>query len=295
MSRAEEIALTFTCAGETMTGVIHRPERPLSRGVVIVVGGPQYRIGSHRQYVLLARELAAAGYPVLRFDCRGMGDSDGEFRGFENIEDDIRAAVDTLFERAGGLRDVALWGLCDGASAIAFYAGTDDRVNSIILVNPWVRDEVTLAQAQIRHHYARRFFSGRFWADLFAGKVDIGKSAREFVSAAMTVVFRRPDGAKPGGGKPEAHPGRRDNPHSLPERVGQSIAGFRGRVLIILSGNDMTAREFDGAVLQGQEIFHEEKPQGVVVKRLSKANHTYSTGEWRQRVHHWSMEWLTGT
>ncbi len=294
MSRAEEIALTFACAGQTMIGIIHRPERPLGRGVVIVVGGPQYRVGSHRQYVLLARELAAAGYPVLRFDCRGMGDSDGEFGSFENIGDDIRAAVDTLFEQAAGLRDVALWGLCDGASAIAFYAGTDDRVKRIILVNPWVRDEVTLAQAQIRHHYARRFFSGRFWSDLFAGKVDIGKSAREFVSTAMTVMFHRPDGAKPGGGKVEARPGRRDDHRSLPERVRQSITGFGGRVLIILSGNDMTAREFDEAVLKGRENFHQEKPEGAVVKRLIKANHTYSTGEWRQRVHHWSIDWLDG-
>ena len=39
--------------------------------MVIVVGGPQYRAGSHRQFTLLARHIAAAGYPVLRFDARG--------------------------------------------------------------------------------------------------------------------------------------------------------------------------------------------------------------------------------
>ena len=51
-----------------------------------MVGGPQYRVGSHRQFTLMARAFAAAGYPVLRFDYRGIGDSEGESRGFERNE-----------------------------------------------------------------------------------------------------------------------------------------------------------------------------------------------------------------
>ena len=44
-----------------------------SRGMLIVVGGPQYRAGSHRQFTLLARDVAATGVPTMRFDYRGMG------------------------------------------------------------------------------------------------------------------------------------------------------------------------------------------------------------------------------
>jgi len=47
-------------------------------GVLIVVGGPQYRVGSHRQFVMLARFLADHGVPCMRFDYRGMGDVSGE-------------------------------------------------------------------------------------------------------------------------------------------------------------------------------------------------------------------------
>ncbi len=78
-----ETALRFTCADEYLFGILACPERPSDTGVVIVVGGPQTRVGSHRQFVLLSRALAAAGYPVLRFDVRGMGDSSGEQRDFE--------------------------------------------------------------------------------------------------------------------------------------------------------------------------------------------------------------------
>ena len=56
MSR--EIPLAFPCQQDSLIGILHRPERPRRTGVVIVVGGPQYRVGSHRQFTLLARYLA---------------------------------------------------------------------------------------------------------------------------------------------------------------------------------------------------------------------------------------------
>ena len=122
--------------GERLIGVLHRPQaaalgsRP---GVVIVVGGPQYRVGSHRQFVLLARALAARGFPVLRFDLSGMGDSGGEFAGFERSGADIRAAIDALQHLDKSVGEVCLWGLCDGASAALMYVPTDTRVSQLVL------------------------------------------------------------------------------------------------------------------------------------------------------------------
>ena len=57
-----ERGLVFRCAGEELVGILH--PAPGATGVVIVVGGPQYRVGSHRQFLLLARRLAASGIPV---------------------------------------------------------------------------------------------------------------------------------------------------------------------------------------------------------------------------------------
>lgn len=69
----QEHALAFACNDSWLYGILSIPENTSSRGVLVVVGGPQYRAGSHRQFTLLARDLAAYGVPVLRFDCRGMG------------------------------------------------------------------------------------------------------------------------------------------------------------------------------------------------------------------------------
>ena len=55
---------------------MHTPEGAAKKhAVVIVVGGPKYGVGSHRQFVTTARYVAAAGYPVLRFDYPSKGDS----------------------------------------------------------------------------------------------------------------------------------------------------------------------------------------------------------------------------
>ncbi|MDQ2695687.1 MAG: hydrolase 1, exosortase A system-associated, partial [Pseudomonadota bacterium] len=111
-----ETAFVFACRGDELPGILHHGAAGAARGLLLVVGGPQYRVGSHRQFVLLARDLAAAGIPVLRFDYRGMGDAGGDFAGFEGVDDDIAAALDAFFARCPGLREVVLWGLCDAAS-----------------------------------------------------------------------------------------------------------------------------------------------------------------------------------
>ena len=94
----------------------------------MIVGGPQYRAGSHRQFVRVSRALARAGYAVLRMDYRGMGDSEGDQRDFLGVEADIKAGIDALFDQVPSMQRAALWGLCDAASASLLYLhATRDR------------------------------------------------------------------------------------------------------------------------------------------------------------------------
>ncbi|WP_229507809.1 hydrolase 1, exosortase A system-associated [Massilia sp. Dwa41.01b] len=162
----DERALVFPCRGAWLYGVLSLPAQPAAapaRGVLVVVGGPQYRAGSHRQFTLLARDLADAGIPALRFDYRGMGDSEGDLQTFEHVEDDLRAAIDRFFLEVPGMREVVLWGLCDGASAAAMYAPQDARVSGLVLLNPRVRTEAGAARATIKHYYRARLFDARLW------------------------------------------------------------------------------------------------------------------------------------
>lgn len=79
---ARELYAETTVAGQTLRGMLHLPElAPGQRAPAVTIfhGFGSHHIQAHRIFVSLARRLAAAGIAVLRMDCRGSGDSDGEF------------------------------------------------------------------------------------------------------------------------------------------------------------------------------------------------------------------------
>jgi exosortase A-associated hydrolase 1 len=277
--RFDERALAFSCQGDWLYGVLSMPAEPEARGVVIVVGGPQYRAGSHRQFTLLARALAAAGIPVLRFDYRGMGDSDGARRSFEAVADDLRAALDRFFAETPELREVALWGLCDGASAGALYAPTDRRVTGLALLNPWVRTEQGAAKATIKHYYRARLLDPELWKKVVRGRFDIA-AALGSLAANLRAAFGRKAPAQAG-----------CDPASLPARIQDALGRFEGRVLVMLSGADLTAQEFSGlaAAPPWQRLLSTPR---FTHKMLPKADHTCSRREWHDQVALWTRDWL---
>jgi exosortase A-associated hydrolase 1 len=268
-------ALRFQCDGCALIGVLHLPPQPRPRGLLIVTGGPQYRVGSHRQFVLLARHLAQAGIPVLRFDYRGMGDSEGSARDFEHAADDLRSAADHFFEQVPALKEVVLWGLCDGATAAAFHAARDPRVCGLVLLNPWVRTEQGSARAVLRYYYLRRLCEAEFWTKLAAGAFEARR--------ALASLFQL--GALAGRAVPAAG-------GDLPQRLKQALKTFRGRILLVLSGADLTAREF-ATLADGDPEWGALLAERRVLKAvLPAANHTFGRAVWRDEVARLCADWI---
>lgn len=284
-----ERPVCFECRGETLVGILH-PSNAASRiGVVIVVGGPQYRIGSHRHFVELARDLAASGIPVLRFDVRGMGDSSGTFPGFEAIDDDIEAAVNLFIREDPRIEEIVLWGLCDGASASMFYAPRDPRVTGLVLLNPWIRSETSYAQAELRHYYVSKILDRAFWGRLMSGGVDLGDAATSLMKRVRTAFMS----AKP---PAEAADGGQDQPCTTPlsERMARGLSAFDGKVLLIISGNDLTAREFDDVTGRAAEWKGLLAADRISRRDLKNSDHTFSREEWSGAVNRWTVEWVKG-
>ncbi|NML60326.1 hydrolase 1, exosortase A system-associated [Massilia sp. RP-1-19] len=275
-----ENAISFDCQGEALVGIVCQPETSSQRGVLVVVGGPQYRAGSQRQFVLLARALGEQGVASMRFDYRGMGDSEGAMRSFEQVGDDLRAAVDAFMQAVPSLRDVALWGLCDGASAALFYAASDARVTGVTLLNPWVRTPEGLARATLKHYYVQRLFEASLWRKLLSGKFRV---AAALTSAAGLLQAA---GTGQAGGAASAPAAR------LPERMLAGLSAFKGEVLLILSGADLTAQEFMDVAAASPAWQAQLKSARTTRRDLAAADHTFSRAAWRRQVALWTTDWL---
>lgn len=281
-------AIAFDCEGARLQGVLHMGARQIATGVLVLVGGPQYRVGSHRQFVLLARALAALGIPVLRFDYRGLGDSAGEARTFESIDADTRAALDEFFRRVPQMQRVVIWGLCDAASAALFYAAQDARVAGLVLLNPWVRSQQTVAQAYLRTYYARRILDPQAWRELLFS----GKSALKALGSLLRLV-RQAGGSTAGipTGADQAAVAGAVPQRPLVQRMQRGLAAFRGPILVVLSGDDITAAEFRTATASSAWRKLLEQPR-VTHRELEAADHTFSSRAWRDQVAAWTGEWL---
>jgi exosortase A-associated hydrolase 1 len=278
-----EIPCVFDCEGRRLVGVFHRGSPDSRLAVLVVVGGPQYRIGSHRQFLLLARSLAKAGIPVFRFDYRGMGDSEGEHRGFEGIQDDISSAVDTLVKESPGVHEVVIWGLCDAATAASFYAPGDPRIAGLVLLNPWVRSKQGEAKALLKHYYLQRLFSKSFWQKVLRGKFKISEALdslnNNVKNAAQDIPFN------PG---PDESSGQ-----NLSVRLEQHLNRFTGRILFVLSENDLTAAEFRDAVKASKGLRKLVRQPQVQWQEIAGADHTFSRKSWRDQVVELSRQWIT--
>ena len=274
----DERALAFRCGGAALVGIASIPAGACSRGVLVVVGGPQYRVGSHRQFALLARHLAGHGIAAMRFDYRGMGDSEGALQTFENVDEDLRAAVDRFFLEVPGLREVVLWGLCDGASAAAMYAPDDARVRGLVLLNPWVRTDDSVARTTLKHHYRDRLRDRAFWVKLARGQFDYVGSLK-----AMLGLVRA------------AFAGRKEQEGaaaSLPDRMRQCLHAFGGHLLLVIGGADLTGREFcdvAGSMPDWKRLLAAPR---VSWRRIEDADHTFSNRAWRDQVAAWTSEWV---
>jgi len=288
MSAHTEQTTTFDSQGSTLLGIVAAPAHGRVQadiGVLVVLGGPQYRAGSHRQFVQLARALDEAGHVALRFDVRGTGDSHGQPAGFEAVSDDIAAAIGPLQAQAPQARRAALFGLSDGASAASLYLydPNDSRVAAICLLNPWVPTDQRFARTHVRHFYFKRLASGEFWRKLLAG--DGGKLALADSAGALRRSRQAADSA------PLA-PMRRPNVH-FRDAMRSVCAASTGPVLLAISGDDLTAKEFADSVAADSTWRQLILRGSTQTLPLPGADHTLSKPTAKRPFEEAMIRWLT--
>ena len=213
--------LTFVCEGSALVATLD--ESSGSTGLLIVSGGNEVRSGAWAGHAQLAATIAAAGYPVFRFDRRGVGDSEGPNGGFRTSAPDIAAALAAFRSASPHVQRIVAFGNCDAASALMLRKGTG--CDGLVLSNPWTFEDETsdeVAPAATRAHYRQRLSDPRALVRLISGKVSPGRLFASLISAM------RP--APP--------------PSSLVQDMAASFTGFTGPAALLLAERDRTAQTF---------------------------------------------------
>src|SRR5215470_155948 len=126
----------FGDAHTRLFGWIHRPTRQVRTTAVLLcnpLGDDIVR--AHRSLRHLAEDLCSAGFPVLRFDFHGTGDSAGSERDPGRVaawRRDVGTAIDELRARTGA-DEVAIVGLRLGGTIAADVASQRSDVASVVL------------------------------------------------------------------------------------------------------------------------------------------------------------------
>ena len=78
----------------------------------------------------------------------------------------------------------------------------------------------------------------------------------------------------------------------LPDRMADGLSRFHGRVLLILSGDDLTAQEFKDVVARSRRWRRLLEGERITRCDLDEANHTFARREWRGQVERWTEAWV---
>jgi alpha-beta hydrolase superfamily lysophospholipase len=137
--RGEIEPFYFGASEKLLFGCYHAPLVQLTRACAVVLSypmGAEY-IRSHRAFRQLAARLSRAGFPVLRFDYYGCGDSYGDFEegGLRQWAMDLSTAIEALRERHDGV-SICTVGLRLGATLSMMIAAERGAMDSMVLWNP---------------------------------------------------------------------------------------------------------------------------------------------------------------
>lgn len=138
----EDVTFRNDEPGITLAGTLTRPQGEGPHpGVVLVSGsGPQDRnseIVNHKIFLVLADHLTRQGIAVLRYDERGVGESEGSFSGAtsEDFAGDVAAGVRFLKERPDlEPTEVGLIGLSEGGIVAPMVHTNFEPVSFLVLM-----------------------------------------------------------------------------------------------------------------------------------------------------------------
>ncbi len=143
-----EKAFYFENEGKRLFAILYSPRNSSgNKGIIFCHPYGEEKQLSYRVLVRFARELYDKGFYILRFDCRGYGDSQGDIEDatLETQITDTIKAIDLLKDRFG-IEKISLLGLRLGGTIATLIAEQDSRIDKLILWSPIIKGKEYLEE-----------------------------------------------------------------------------------------------------------------------------------------------------
>ena len=272
-----ETAVDFAVGSERLKGVLHTPEKcPASgnAGIVFLHGWSGCRLGPHRMFVHAARRFAGLGFPCLRFDFRGRGESGGATRDttIPTMIDDAIAAIDVLQKHAGTPR-VILAGICSGAKVAIGTAAGERSVDGLILWSAEMIGPLRSGAADRQQTlsalrgYAAKLTQAATWRKLVTGRAN-WRLVRKAVLH-------------------EESPTDAETANEAP--ILDRFARYKGKVLFVYGTTDPDA----ALSLNRYKAFCRTAGMRSEFHEVAEANHNFSSLAWEEEALTITGQWLS--
>jgi pimeloyl-ACP methyl ester carboxylesterase len=287
--------------GDSLRGIVTVPDHPNGVAIILLSAGIKYRTGPNRLYVHLARELAKRGYLVLRWDSRGMGESDGSIpvgpltEVWRTIE--TGRYVNDAFLAMGAVRSgydvkkVVLGGLCGGAlTAQMAAAERPDSVDGVISMNTVVllsggrradpEEEIAHPGRRVAG-YLKKGLTIEGWRRIAKGDIGFRRVARTIRAAAAGILRRIVDD-------------RTSIPPDMNPLFPRSFTAVQKSGiphLLVFSGRDESWWTFEDVFLT-RNLGGRKSEEHYAIEVIHEANHNFFLIEWRSAVISTIVHWL---
>ena len=302
-TRREPVVFTNR-SGLRLFGILHEPAgaRATDLAFILLSPGVKMRVGPGRLYLKLTELLVGLGIPVLRFDCHGLGDSEGtlpeeqlrDVYGQIEVGRFVNDTIDamTWMEQRLGSRRFILSGLCGGAITGLLAGARDKRVAGLLAlgITPLIASKaadpsryMTSGQLDdIGRTYLQKLLKPQAWLRLLTLQTDFRLLWR--------AVSRRLSG--PPAAPPAPPAAADDNASPLFPPAFFQLLNQKQPMLLIFGGTDRLGFEFEEKFVARHRDRLARCQGGYAAHTIAQANHVLSFAEWQREMVEVSAGWL---